>query len=51
MFLLPTPYNADLALQGKLLSGYLIPPFRQQQQKKSYIPYVSVPIVIYLQNS
>ena len=36
MFLLPTPYNADLALQGKHLSGYLIPPFRRQQQKILY---------------
>lgn len=36
MFLLPTPYNADLVLQGKILSGYLIPPFRQQQKKFLY---------------
>lgn len=32
MFLLPTPSNADLVLQGKIPSGYLIPPFRQQKK-------------------
>lgn len=51
MFLLPTPSNADWVLQGKILSGYLIPPFRQQQQKSFYIPYVSIPILIYMENS
>lgn len=48
--MLPTPSNTDLALQGKLLSGYLIPLFQTHtREKKAYIPYVSVPMLIYLE--
>lgn len=40
-----------MALQGKLLSGYLIPLFTHthEKKKKAYIPYASVPMLIYLE--